>query len=401
MQHLTQMEWEILEAEAEEWAHRTSARHADEYQPRGWSRAASLIATVTIVAMLAMITSHRVQVETETSAAAIHREVGALVQVESLHEYVTNPATQEEVVIESIARNASGVMVRAAVTKTLPMGHVLVRKETRFYRPFAGGWQRTAPLHSFWGRATALDTATIHFDFHELDRPYVAAVAEPLTTFHGALRQLLGLPALAPSARITVSIVPEYVAPGEIIPDRCIVQPSSLLFDARPDEELDALLYARLRHLMIAQTMQEAVDQNHVKAAWLPLVAHLQVWIQAHGDHLPLLVEMSDPSTFLPHADRWLSTYRFTTLFVDDVEDYAQGYQVYRNQSVASAAQSFFDFLVFNRGPSSIARLLAAFGTADTWPAVIEEVFGMTLEEILLARASYVPTSNEIAPGKE
>ena len=152
---------------------------------------------------------------------------------------------------------------------------------------------------------------------------------------------------------------------------------------------------------MIAQTMQEAVDQNHVKAAWLPLVAHLQVWIQAHGDHLPLLVEMSDPSTFLPHADRWLSTYRFTTLFVDDVEDYAQGYQVYRNQSVASAAQSFFDFLVFNRGPSSIARLLAAFGTADTWPAVIEEVFGMTLEEILLARASYVPTSNEIAPGKE
>ena len=396
MRQDTQLEWEIREVEEDEWAEVVMTASPE---TRREARAAQLLAALSALALtliLAGVAGYRLWQEAEAGIVATERHIGTLVEVETIRQQKRAATGEIAADVRSVVVKGSAAMVRVVVTETSSLGHILPHIETRFYERCPAGWRRTEPVAAFWGDAATLDTPTLHFEFYELDRPFVEAVAGPVDTHHAALRQILGLPPLAATGRITVAVVPEYVAPGTLLPNGTLVEPSPYLYFAAPPGrdkpllygEAGATLFLRVQRQLLARGMEESRATYDVRDEWKPVVGLLEQWLHDHAEELPAIVKGDEA-----WSRKRIPTYPtalFTGIVTDDIGDYSPGYQEYRSQSIAFAAHIFLDFLVAGRGPGAISALLAAFGTQDNWPDVIKEAFGLSMAELYVAWDEYI-----------
>ena len=395
MRQNTQIEWEILEVEEDEWAEVTMAPPADEPRPARRQWLAKLLGSVALLAILAGVVGYRLVQEAEAGIAATERHIGSLVQVETIRQQPRAAPHELSTQVDDVVIKGRAAMVRVVVTETSSFGQVLPHIETRFYERCPAGWRRTAPVAAFWGEPAVLETPTLHFDFYELDRPYVEAVAAPIDAYHAALRQILGLPALAATGRVTVAVIPDFVAPGTLLPDGILTEGSPYLYYAAPPGDERPQFFAgasttflrRLQGQLLVRTMQQSQAVYGIREVWQPLVGYLDRWLRSHEADLSALAN-GVPLTHDSRVVRPAQT--LATLTGGDINNtrYSE-YQEHRNDIINFSAHAFFDYLVSDRGPDAISALLAAFGTQDTWPAVIYEAFGMSMDELLVQWEAY------------
>ncbi|MCB0052535.1 MAG: hypothetical protein KDE24_23660, partial [Caldilinea sp.] len=367
MREITQLEWEILEAEEEEWVEVTMAPPADEPRPAHRQWLAKLLGSVALLATLSGMIGYRLVQDAEAGIAATERHIGTLVQVETIRQPPSGAAQAVSSAVDTVLVKGNGAMVRVVVTETSSLGRVLPHIETRFYERCPAGWRRTEPIPAFWGEPAVLETPTLHFEFYELDRPYVEAVAEPIDTYHVALRQILGLAALAVTGRVTVAVTTNYVAPGTVPPDGTLVEPSPYLYFAAPPGREGPLLYAeaettllhRLQAQLRTRTIQESRDVYGIQVMWQPLAGHLEFWLREHAAELPALARGGSlqEDRFVWPAQALVTLTGEHMNSTQLAEDLA-----HRSDVIAFSAHAFFDFLAADRGPDAIPALLAAFG---------------------------------------
>ncbi len=378
MQKTIQIDWDYLEVEEEDWANLVDIpadENADRPQRRTHRRAWIGILTLWICAMA--IVGFRLWLQAEKGARQIEREVGALAQMETVAIRKFKPQDLSSISVESVRVNASGAMVRLVVTETVASGETFSRLETRFYRPTMGKWQRSEPLPSFWGAADELESGAIHFDFYKLDRPYVAAIAEPLDSYNRSLRSLLGLP----TQHITITVVPRQVLLGSTTLEGAVMQSSPILYTATTESERTAKLLRFLRSVMASRAIEEVIRYNHIPPNWMPLVSYLHEWIVIQGEHLSDLQE-SQPEHGQQPRNRCTPSL-LDTMLSGNTEDYyhSPGYAEYRTTALSNSAYAFFDCLVFCGQIDKLPALLNGFGHHDDWTTLAPAVFGVPVGE--------------------
>lgn len=404
MHEITQLEWEILEAEEEEWVEVTMALPADEPRPARRQWLAKLLGAVALLATLTAAVGYRLVQDAEAGIAATERHIGTLVEVETIRQQPRSAVRELSAAVDEVTLKGRAAMVRVVVTETSSLGHVLPHIETRFYARCPAGWRRTDPIPAFWGDAATVDTATLHFDFFELDRPYVETVAAPVDAYHAALRQLLGLPSLAAAGRVTVAVTTNYVPPGTVLPDGTLTEPSPYLYYAAPPGREGPLLYAkaettllhRLQSQLFTRTVLESHDIYGIQVMWQPLAGHLEFWLREHAAELPALARGGS----LHEEDRFVWPAQALVTLTGEYVTYAQSaeYMEHSADVIAFSAHAFLDFLVADRGPEAIPALLAAFGTQDSWPALVDEAFGLSMDELLARWEAYETRAQKTEP---
>ena len=389
MRQETRLEWEILEAEEDEWEEVTTSVTAGRHSTAHRQRLTAVLSAVALSIALAGPIVYLLWQEAEAGIAATEHHIGTLVEVETLREQASNHTVGSQAEVASIALHANAAMVRVAMTATSPTGQVLPYDEIRFYRQRAAGWERTQPILAFWGDRSSLDTATIHFDFYELDRPYVETIAGSSDDLHRALRELLGLPPLTDMGRLTVTVAPQYATSDDVVPAATIVVMSPILLRTPATSDRAATLASQLQSQLITYSIVESQRYYLVRPAWSAVMKYLAHWLYGHADELPALVSGTLPAggstVSPPNADM------LESLIIDNVADYyhSPGYAEYRNQATARSAIAFFDWLVATRGPDALPALLQAFGTQDSWPALVDEAFGLSIDELLAQWETY------------
>ena len=383
-----QLEWTVLEAEAEEWAEVTMQAMSAERSPSHRQRWLSILGGILLIALLSSLVGHQLWCEAEAGNAATEGHIGALVEVEALRRSSSVPSGQIVAHARSVAVKGNAAMVSVVVTETSPSGHELPHVETRFYRRRPAGWQRTEPIIAFWGRKAKLKTDKLTFDYFELDRPFVERVAEPIDSFHYALRRLLGLPELTTSERITIVVAPNYVPPGETLPDGSIIEPSPILHFVAADEDkngslyedADSSFYLRLRSQLIERSVMESRVVYGVTRERGSLPKQIESWLYDHAADLPSLVYGE------PQRDEKISVvpaHAIEILTGDEVNtSRSLGNVEYATQSTTFSTHALFDFLVADRGPEAISALLAAMSTHENWPGVLDAAFGLSMDEL-------------------
>jgi hypothetical protein len=366
--------WDFLEADEEEWQEIMQATSPDAApHRRGWRR---VLPGVVLIAALATIVGLRLWRQAETGIARIEADARAVVQLETLRANAGQPSYSDTTTVESVEINASGLLVRVAVTATYGACAPQPAVETRFYRACASGWCRSAPLLSFWGKEATLDTDNLHFAFFERDRLAVEAAAAPVDAYTSALRAFLGLPSLAPAERITVTVVPTWVKPGAVAADGAMLLPSPHLLRIPTASDETSLLRELLQSQVLSRTLEEASTRFHVREEWRVLVLYLRWWIEQNPSNL--LDGEAGETTGERASDALCTPYTLALLSVDTFADYIPGVSETRPR----IANVFFDFLVSGKTQGSAPRLLAALGRHQTWNSLAPEVFGMSFAEL-------------------
>ncbi|MCB0040780.1 MAG: hypothetical protein H6639_22930 [Caldilineaceae bacterium] len=373
MRQDSRLEWEILDVETGAWDEAVTPATPIEAAPQRRPPARILAATVLVLILAAGVIGYQLWRTAEAGIAATEQHIGKLVEIEALRQQVRGQGGATAVDVASIALRSSAVMVQVVVTETSPLGEPLPFVETRFYRHGTAGWQRTAPIPAYWGSRSMVETASLRFDFHELDRADVETIAAPLDDFHHALRAVLGLPAPVAGLPITVTVAPQYVASAADLPGGAIVVLSPLLLRRAVGSDGAAMLAAEVRRQLIARAIVECRAHYGVRPAWHPMLDHLAGWLGHHAADLPSRAASAPPQHDGQDVPSALSLAALGMLLADNRADYASpGNAGYRNQSTAQAAAAFFDRLVAERGGGALPTLLATFGQADDWAGVLD-----------------------------
>src|SRR5690606_6157469 len=195
MRNDSQLEWEILDGDAEDWGETGMLAEPGATMTLHRLRPANVLGAVALVLILAGIIGYQLWQTAEAGIAATEHHIGTLVEVESLRQQARSQGSEPAADVESITLSGGAAIVHVVVSDTTPLGQIVPYVETRFYRHSSAGWQRTEPTLADWGSRALLDMTTLRFDFRELDRPDVEAIAAPLDDFHRTVRALLRLPA--------------------------------------------------------------------------------------------------------------------------------------------------------------------------------------------------------------
>jgi len=375
----TQFEWEILEIEEDEWADVTMTAAAGERSPVRWQRLATALGVAALLIALAGMAGYRLWQEAEAGIAATERHLGTLVEIDAIRQRQGELANRLAADVQSVDMRGSAAMVRVVMTGTSSLGEVRPYTEMLFYRRSSAGWKRTQPIAAFWGQAAVLDTATLHFDFYELDRPFVEAVAAPADSFHRTVRQFLGLPPLRAMERVTITVVPGN-APLVILADGTLVNSSPLMRNCHGGCDRAELLLAGLRTQLITRSLQKSRVHYHLQPTWEPIYVSLDSWLVAHVDELSTMMTGGTLCYQDTGTARW--TYLLRSPIADITSDYYPGYGMYRKTKNVRADDTFYDSLMAERGPAALPALLAALGTEDNWPAVVQVAFGLSVVEL-------------------
>lgn len=395
MRHAPPLVWEFVEAESEEWEELTTAAlssNKDEVE-RPW-RSVAFVATVAILMVLAALLGYRLWLEAEAGAAQIEHEIDALVHMEALQQRALDPAEIADAAVESVRFDNSGVMVCVIVTATMPLSDSVTYRETRFYQPVADSWQRTEPLLSFWGRKAEMNTATVHFDFHDLDLPFVEAIAASIENYHQSVRSLLELPPLTASSRMTVTIVPNSVPLlGTLKPDGTIELPSLIMVRAPAYGQPETAVYVRLRSLLTTKLIREALGPIEVRQQWLLFESYLGDWFASHADDLQIV---ADSAAFWRQQEgfapcRQAQHFGLRDLYLSPWSSANFTSQPDKRHGVLA----FYDYIACGDTQATIPTLLAAFGEYATWDSLAPAVFDMSADELQSAWHLFVEESKQ------
>ena len=396
MRQHTKIEWEILEAEEDEWAEVTLATATREPKPLRRQRLATVFGVSVLLVALVALAGYRLWQEAEAGIAATEQHIGTLVEVETLRRQQSEPASGLTADVQSVDIMGSAAMVRVVMTQTSLLGEVCSRTELLFFRRSSVGWTRTGPIAAVWGKKEEIETSTLHFDFHELDRPYVEAVAEPADTFHRALREFLGLPPLTVTERVIITVVPKYVPPG-ILADGTLENSSPFLLYCGGKCDRMTMSWNGLHTQLVSRNLEESRVRYHVRPIWEPMYTALASWLVDHADELP--ANLPDGTRIGQDSNPLRRIYLLRNPVAGSAVDHYPGYAEYLGRDAAYAAYSFYDSLMADRGPTAIPALLAAFGTEDNWPDVVQTAFGVSVVDLQAEWDGYVQTMWKKAPG--
>jgi hypothetical protein len=372
------VDWEFLEVEDDEWAAFLAQNPLQRFplQASSWRHARIGVAIADLIALLLAVAGFRLWNEAQQGITQIEGDVVALVRAETLRQNVVGPSDQLQAAVQAVEIDRSGLMARVVVTETSGLNYIWSFTESRFYTSSPSGWRRSDPLISFWGKEATLDTANLHFTYHELDRQVVEAVADPLDAYVSDLRVFLGLPALAPTKRITVVITPEPVTRGSISADGMIQQPSPFLLRIPIRSNDESVLFTRLRSLLLVRTMDEVIARANVQAEWLPIMESLQWWLERND--VSLVKRGAGEAASSLKAPAQCASRHISMLFYlhEDVEQ--------PSDAIAFDADVLFDFVMSGKTQASVPILLSAFGHHTSWESLTPEVFGVSYEELRL-----------------
>ena len=121
MRQDTQIEWEILEVEEDEWAEVTLTA-ANERKPRRWQRLVTVFATAALLMALVAMTGYRLWQDAEAGIAATERHIGTLVQVETMHQQPLAATHELSTQVDDVVIKGSAAMARVVVTETSSFG---------------------------------------------------------------------------------------------------------------------------------------------------------------------------------------------------------------------------------------------------------------------------------------
>lgn len=372
------VDWKFLEAEDDEWAAFLAQNPLQRLplQASGWRHARIGVAIGGLIALLVAVAGFRLWNEAQRGVTQIEGDVVALVQAETLRQNVAGSSDQLQTAVQAVEIDRSGLMARVVVTETSGLNYTWSFTESRFYIQSPSGWRRSDPLIAFWGKEATLDAANLHVVFRELDRRVVEAVAEPLDAYVGDLRDFLGLPPLTPAGRITVMVVPDRSTRGSISADGVIRQQSPVLLRIPTRSNDESVLFTRLRSLLLARTIDEAITRADVKAEWLPAVESLAGWIE-RNDISQTKRGAGEAASSLKTPAQCAS--RHISMLFNPREDVEQ-----RSETIAYDADVLFDFVMSGKTQASVPKLLSAFGHHTSWESLTQEVFGISYEELRL-----------------
>jgi hypothetical protein len=269
-------------------------------------------------------------------------------------------------------------LVQAEVHVTLPRTtwwRSSVRRETRFYRQAHGLWLRTLPPDSFWGERLTLETSSFTFHYYAPDAESVRAAAEKLDRAYAELHRILGLGPIGAGERVVVVVIPGLVhtwswGGGELhVTSPILSQVPQGLSDAEylADRVLSRIAAGRLS------------DGSYSRATydWAFLVMVLRGWL---GSEL-----LDQPSAWRAEGDAVFRTHAPYTLPLElvDLHEFLVDGRSSRDTVLwrYAAATSLLDYVVARGGRAALPALLSGFSRHGAWPALIEDVFGVSVEE--------------------
>ncbi len=392
MRQTTPFLWEINETTEEEWeelATATPERAAP--QPVRRHRMAWAILAVTL-GLLTVVLGVRLWQEAEKGVARVERDIGQVVQLETVQGRLHDFSAIDAALVDTIELNFAGAMARVVVTSTTPRGELVTYTETRFYRRQGAGWERCAPIPSFWGKAATLDTATLHFSYFVRDQPFVEAHALALDAYHQSLRTMLELPRLNGHSRITITIVPRTVPPLATGHDAPIIQSSPLLYRAAGTITGEVTAKEILQLLLLRRTLDEAAATDLIPPPWAPTIDRLRLWSIDRAGSLPI----PGAGAALAPQPRPGASYSLASLQTGEVADSARGYTGYRTAILDAATYAFFDFTVSRAGIEGTPALLAAFSRSEDWQQAATLALGLSEEEVEAAWRIYLRAPSSV-----
>ncbi len=398
----SQLEWSVLEIDAEEWERRVAgltaipAADGPAHDPmladggvnsrnvllRGaawrhgstnWRRWTLGIAGLLV---LAALVGYGLWRTAEQGITRMQGDVTVAVHVEALKARAQLPSFAEHERVEGIEFLDGKAMAQVVVTQTLTAGREVMQRRTQFYVQTPIGWQRTGPVALFWGKPETLDTASLHFTFGSKDRAAVEQIAPAIEAYYVALERATGQQLVA-TGRLTVEIVPDHVAQGTEFVDGRLRLPSPLLFNLTVGRTDQDLLAHMARETLASQLLGMALRQMPAKPQWQPMVEGLSFWL-AYGDDLPLAPAADGGGERMqPHPPRFLRLNEMLGC-ASCIDPSEQLLPVYGQQAQQPAAiQQFVGFIVATYGIDVLPALLQGFGAYENWETLAPAALGV------------------------
>lgn len=302
-------------------------------------------------------------------------------------------------------------------------------RSVRFYRENGTGWQRTAPVASFWGAAESWEGEYFSFRFYQRDREAVLAAAPQVESVYLALRRDLGLPVL-PTHRVVV-VRPDDRPVEFDFPTGELRHPSPQLLELPVGISDESALSRSLTLYLINELVRESFDRYAFGQAWMwsnLAESGLRNWLQLRGGVLdtslsaliPWLLE-TDPEAVAqppagvaeacqlmnglgvrmlmlpcnpdiqgsrPNRSSVLELARLTTTYDFDFTQDANAagtpsgpmWREETRQEIV-AATTIFLYAVETYGVERLPAFLEALGDYRGWTGVLPAAYGVTTDE--------------------
>jgi hypothetical protein len=251
-------------------------------------------------------------------------------------------------------------------------------RETRFYRQTAQGWVRTVPGADFWGAPQTVETPHLRFRFYQRDGATVFAIADGLERAYLAVYALLEL--TPPAERLTITLAPVPDVVHEFSND---VEPITLASPALMRTPVGLSDAEQLEHLLVNHLTARAVFHSLAEVGRSSLYRRrtllwgVRGWMRTTilGERSPWQSQAALVFRQLNHGYRPLRltdiSDRYPSEFPTDAE-YMWEY---------IAAESVVAYTVAHYGVDRLPDLLHGVGGFSYWGGLIEDVFGIPVEE--------------------
>lgn len=403
----SQLEWSVLEIDAEEWERRVAGLNATpaadgpahDPTPTGkimssrvakaqratWQhRRANLywwaLGGAGLVVVAALV-GYGLWRTAEQGIARMQGDVTVAVHLETLKARTRLPSLDEHERVEAVEFRDGKAMAQVVVTQTLISGREVVQRRTHFYAQTPTGWLRTGPVAIFWGKPETLDTPSLHFTFGSKDRAAVEQIAPVVEAYYVALGRATGQRLVA-TGRLTVEVVPDHVAQGTEYTGGRLRLPSPVLFKltvGRTDQEL---LTHMAQETLANQLLDMALRQMPVKQQWQPLVDGMSFWL-AYSDALPLAPAADgadDRVQLRPSGLSRLNEMLGCAPCIDPSGQRSSDYGQHAQQS--ATIQQWIGFIVATYGIDVLPALLHGFGEYEDWETLAPVALGVSASEL-------------------
>jgi hypothetical protein len=362
-----------FEATAGEGAHRTRI-----LRPSWRPVLAGIVATALVLVGIA----YGVVRTAQQGVERIQADVVSVVELETIESHAKLSDQDTVETVETVELLGDAAMAQVLVTQTL-RGGVRQIREPRFYVHTGAGWKRTDPVASFWGPASALDTANLHFVFGARDRAQIEQIAPIAEALYAGLMRAFDQERTR-SGPLAIEIVPRHVVSGAGYADGRVQITSPILFFPAFGMSSTDTLVGLLRNVMCEPMRADALQRSHFKPQWQPLVDSLDCKLvtEAILAHAPTAgVGPSDSVTGKP----------LFSIELEDLLDRKSGFTPQASigvspyvpvQEHALVVGSLIDYLVATYGPECLPRLLRGFQVYEDWETLAPAVFGITASQL-------------------
>jgi hypothetical protein len=223
------------------------------------------------------------------------------------------------------------------------------------------------PPVDFWGKLRTFETAHLHFEFHEHDRPLVNQIAKPMEQGYLRLYELLALKPPSAHAKLNFAIVPESASGWMTADNRYEI--SSPAVAKVPNDLTDAEFLA---HNIMSRLVYRVMggDQSSAGLQWRTLQWALSGWLRTEllAQRAPWHQQAEDAFRKHLHYHWPLQLADISDWNADQSDEQAQLMIQYM------AAESVISYVVATDGYGRVPELLRGLSKYDRWDSFIPGV---------------------------